>query len=85
MELDMLVLMVGMEMSQAGTRLAEASALGRGINRFLETGDHHYGNNLGQIKGLFYAGTCTAPMNITDTISHARAAVTETVRYLNTR
>ena len=85
MELDMLVLMVGMEMSQAGTRLAEASALGMGINRFLETGDHHYGNNLGHVKGLFYAGTCTAPMNITDTISHARAAVTETVRYLTTR
>ncbi|MCI0522058.1 MAG: FAD-dependent oxidoreductase [Bacteroidales bacterium] len=85
MELDMLVLMVGMEMSKAGTRLAEASGLDRGINRFLETGDHHYGNNISHLKGLFYAGTCTAPMNITDTISHARAAVAEAVRYLNTR
>jgi len=85
MELDLMVLMVGMEMSQSGTRLAEASGLKRGINRFLETGDHHFGNNLSGLRGVFYAGTCTAPMNITDTISHARAAVAETVRYLNDR
>jgi heterodisulfide reductase subunit A-like polyferredoxin len=57
----------------------------RGINRFLESTDHHYGNNLSGLRGVFYAGTCTAPMNITDTISHARAAVTETVKYLNSR
>ncbi len=85
MELDIMVLMVGMEMAGAGMKLAEASGMKRGINRFLETADHHYGNNLSGIKGVFYAGTCTAPMNITDTISHARAAVAETVRYLNSR
>lgn len=82
MELDIMVLMVGMEMAGAGAKLAEASGFSRGINRFLETGDHHYGNNLSGVKGVFYAGTCTAPMNITDTVSHARAAVAETVRYL---
>lgn len=82
MELDILVLMVGMEMANAGAKLAEASGFSRGINRFLETGDHHYGNNLSGVMGVFYAGTCTAPMNITDTVSHARAAVAETVRYL---
>jgi heterodisulfide reductase subunit A len=82
MELDIMVLMVGMEMSVAGTKLAGASGFNTGINRFLETGDHHYGNNLSGVKGVFYAGTCTAPMNITDTVSHARAAVAETVRYL---
>lgn len=85
MELDIMVLMVGMEMAGAGMKLAESSGMKRGINRFLETADHHYGNNLSGIKGIFYAGTCTAPMNITDTISHARAAVAETVRYLNSR
>jgi len=82
MELDIMVLMVGMEMAESGAKLAEASGFRQGINRFLESGDHHYGNNLSGIKGVFYAGTCTAPMNITDTISHARAAVAETVRYL---
>lgn len=85
MELDIIVLMAGMEMAGAGMRLAEASGMKRGINRFLESADHHYGNNLSGLRGVFYAGTCTAPMNITDTISHARAAVTETVKYLNSR
>lgn len=85
MELDILVLMVGMEMSKEGSRLAEASGLKTGTNRFFEPADHHYGNNISGIKGVFYAGTCTAPMNITDTISHARAAVTEAIKYLNAR
>ncbi|HCM59751.1 MAG TPA: FAD-dependent oxidoreductase [Bacteroidales bacterium] len=85
MELDIMVLMVGMEMAEAGTKLAVASGFRLGINRFLEAGDHHYGNNLSGVSGVFYAGTCTAPMNITDTISHARAAVAETVRYLDGR
>ncbi len=35
------------------------------------------------MDGVFYAGTCTAPMNITETISHARAAVSEVIDYLN--
>jgi heterodisulfide reductase subunit A-like polyferredoxin len=85
MELDIMVLMVGMEMAEAGTKLAVASGFRLGINRFLEAGDHHYGNNLSGVSGVFYAGTCTSPMNITDTISHARAAVAETVRYLDGR
>ena len=85
MELDIMVLMVGMEMAEQGMKLAVVSGMKTGINRFFETADHHYGNNLSGIKGVFYAGTCTAPMNITDTISHARAAVAETVRYLNGR
>jgi len=85
MELDLMVLMVGMEMSKPGARLAEASGLNTGINRFLESADHHYGSNLSGVAGVFYAGTCTAPMNITDTISHSRAAVEETVRYLGGR
>jgi len=85
MEIDLLVLMVGMEMSKDGEKLARSSKLGTGINRFFETGDHHYGNNRSNKKGIFYAGTCTAPMNITDTISHARAAVIETVNYLSSK
>jgi heterodisulfide reductase subunit A len=81
MELDMLVLMAGMEMSDGGKKLAEVSGLTTGENKFFEVADHHYGNNLGNIKGVFYAGTCVAPMNITETISHARAAVSEVISF----
>jgi heterodisulfide reductase subunit A2 len=82
MELDMMVLMAGMEMSEGGNKLAEQSRLQKGENRFFAPIDHHYANNLSNIKGVFYAGTCTAPMNITDTLSHARSAALEVMHYL---
>jgi heterodisulfide reductase subunit A len=83
MELDLLVLMAGMEMSEGGKRVAEMAKLKTGENRFFEPSDPHFSNNLSNRKGIFYAGTCTAPMNITETISHARAAVSEVIDYLN--
>jgi heterodisulfide reductase subunit A2 len=83
MELDMLVLMAGMEMSEGGKKIAGMSGLNTGNNRFFASADPHYGSNKSNIEGIFYAGTCTAPMNITETISHARAAVSEVIEYLN--
>ena len=82
MELDMLVLMAGMEMSEGGKKIAGMGGLNTGENRFFAAADHHYGSNRSNINGVFYAGTCTAPMNITETISHARAAVSEVMDYL---
>jgi heterodisulfide reductase subunit A len=72
-----------MEMSAAGKKIAEMSGLNTGENKFFDAADHHYGSNKSNVNGIFYAGTCTAPMNITETISHARAAVTEVMDFLN--
>lgn len=85
MELDILVLMAGMEMSEGGRTISRNSGLKTGENRFFEPVDHHYGSNLSNIPGVFYAGSCTAPMNIPETISHARSAAAEVVKYLNNR
>jgi heterodisulfide reductase subunit A2 len=82
MELDMLVLMAGMEMSEGGKKVAGLAGLKTGENRFFAAADHHFGSNLSNISGIFYAGTCTAPLNITETISHSRAAVSEVMDYL---
>jgi heterodisulfide reductase subunit A2 len=82
MKLDLLILMAGMEMSEGGTKIATLAGLKTGENRFFAATDPHFASNRSNIDGLFYAGTCTAPMNITETISHARAAVTEVVDYL---
>jgi heterodisulfide reductase subunit A2 len=82
MEVDMLVLMAGMEMSEGGKKVAGIGGLNTGENRFFAGTDHHFGSNTSNVKGVFYAGTCTAPMNITETISHARAAVSEVIEYL---
>jgi heterodisulfide reductase subunit A2 len=82
MELDMLVLMAGMEMSEGGKKIAGIAGLKTGENRFFAASDHHYGSNLSNVKGIFYAGTCTGPMNITETISHSRAAVSDVIDFL---
>ena len=82
MKLDMLVLMAGMEMSEGGKKMAVLGGLKTGENRFFSAADNHTGSNKSNIEGVFYAGTCTAPMNITETISHARAAVVEVIDFL---
>jgi heterodisulfide reductase subunit A2 len=82
MKLDMLVLMAGMEMSEGGRHIAGIGGLKTGENRFFSSPDNHTGSNKSNIDGIFYAGTCTAPMNITETISHARAAVIEVTSFL---
>jgi len=85
MELDMVVLMVGTEMPEGNLKLAALSSLKCGENRFFKPADNHFGSNLSGRKGIFYAGCCVAPMNITESISHARAAVSEVVNYLKTK
>jgi heterodisulfide reductase subunit A2 len=83
MKLDMLVLMAGMEMSEGGKKIAAIGGLKTGENRFFASGDNLIGSNRSNVEGVFYAGSCTAPMNIPETISHARAAVVEVIDYLN--
>jgi heterodisulfide reductase subunit A len=83
-ELDLLVLMSGMEISDSGLRLAEKSGLETGENRFIKTADNHFSTNTGNKNGIFYAGTCTAPMNVTESITHARAAALEVIGWLKT-
>ncbi|MBN1388097.1 MAG: CoB--CoM heterodisulfide reductase iron-sulfur subunit A family protein [Bacteroidales bacterium] len=85
MQVDLLVLMIGIENSLSGKRIAEDLDLKIGINGFFSVLDNHYGNNLSNMEGVFFAGTCTAAMNITDTISHARAAVVEIDSYLKSQ
>ena len=85
MELDMVVLMVGTEMPEENQKLAALSSLRCGENRFFKPADNHFGSNLSGRKGIFYAGCCIAPMNIPESISHARAAVSEVVNYLKTK
>ncbi len=82
MELDILVLMAGIEMSEGGRVIAQSAGLKTGENRFFASEDPHYGSNRSNIRGVFYAGTCTAPLNITETLAHARSAVYDVVEYL---
>lgn len=85
MELDTLVLMTGMEVSAGSLKVAAQLGLATGENRFLKSADMHTGSNLSGIPGVFIAGTCSAPMNVNETISHARGAVADVIDYLNGR
>ncbi len=53
MELDMLVLMAGMEMSEGGKKIADIAGLNTGENRFFSVADHHYGSNMSNMKVFF--------------------------------
>lgn len=84
MELDMVVLMAGIENSAGSKEIGDVLGLKLGENRFFQSRDLHFGSNISNVDGVFYAGSCTAPMNITETISHARAAVSDVQDYLKT-
>lgn len=85
MELDMIILMAGMEVSSGSRDILKLLPVKTGENRFFSSKDNHFANNISNLPGVFLAGSCTAPMNITETISHARAAVSDVIDYLKER
>lgn len=82
MNTDMLVLMAGMIPAEGSHKLAGVLNIEQGQNRFFQSKDNHYQYNQSKNDGVFIAGTCVAPMNITDTIANARAAALKIDEYL---
>lgn len=82
MTLDMVVLLVGMEPSEGTTKMISMFDINKANNRFIKTQDVHFANNNTNQDGVFAAGTCTAPMNLTDTITDARAAAIQILDWL---
>ncbi len=81
MKLDMLVLLVGMEPSSGTKKMTAMLGIEKKENCFIKTNDVHFGNNLTSREGVFAAGSCVAPMNITDTITDARAAAIQVIEW----
>ena len=54
-----------------------------GPNKFFTTQDQHTLTNVSNIEGVFFAGACTSPKTITNTITDARAAAATVAGYLN--
>ncbi len=80
---DLVVLMVGM--SPAGSTMTILKSLGLLGNEdgFAGIADAHTGSTLTLTKGVFVAGACTGPGNITDSVNEARAASLQIHRYLS--
>lgn len=83
MNVDLLILLVGMLPSKETTLLGQKMALDFEKNGFIKGKDAHCHSNLTNEEGVFIAGTSSGPMNITDSISHARAAAMEVDQFLN--
>lgn len=82
MTVDLLVLMVGFLPSQGTKDIGAMLGLQFGINGFYKTADMHTLTNVSNVKGVFFAGTCTSPKTITQTITDARAAAAKVHSYL---
>jgi len=77
MNVDLLILLVGMEAGKGTSTAATACGIGCEESGFLKTTDTFLKSNFSEQEGIFLAGSCTAPMSVNDTILHARSAAIE--------
>jgi heterodisulfide reductase subunit A len=82
MNVDLLVLLVGMEAGKGTAAAATSCAISCEETGFLKTKDSFLQSNYSTQEGIFLAGSCTAPMSVSDTILHARSAAMEVNNWL---
>lgn len=82
MNVDLLVLLVGMEAGKGTASAAASCGIGCEDSGFLKTADLFLKSNYTDQEGIFVAGSCTAPMSVNDTILHARSAAMEVNNWL---
>ena len=82
MNVDLLVLLVGMEAGKGTANAAASCGIGCEESGFLKTTDSFLFSNFSSQEGIFLAGSCTAPMTLNDTILHARSAALEVNNWL---
>lgn len=74
--LDLLVLMSGMNCSD-NAKLTSSMGLPVDSDRFLKSSDNIIHITSSSKKGVFYAGACTGPKTVPETLAEARSAVLE--------
>lgn len=79
--LDLLVLMAGMVHNPANEPLSKMLSLASEHDGFFRTADSILEDRSSSKKGIFYAGTCTGPKTLPETIADARATVCEIDKY----
>ena len=75
--LDLLVLMSGMVCNPDSTKTAGMLALPIDSDGFLQSSDNVFHITSSPKKGIFYAGACTGPKTVPETLAEARSAVLE--------
>jgi heterodisulfide reductase subunit A len=79
---DLLVLMTGMEASHSQESLNARLGLRSDTDGFSVTKNAFTQNNLSSSEGIFFAGTCTGPKSIPETLADSRAAASLVNSYL---
>ena len=79
---DLLVLMTGMEACRSQNMLNKKLGLYASPDGFLSIQNLFTQNNLSNVEGIFFAGTCTGAKTIPETIADARAAAIQVNNYL---
>jgi len=75
--LDLLVLMSGMVCNPDSNRTASMLALPIDSDGFLQSQDNVFHITSSPKKGIFYAGACTGPKTVPETLAEARSAALE--------
>lgn len=82
MNVDMMVLLVGMIPGKTTSQIAALFGVEREPNGFISVRDPHLNKNRSSMEGIFLAGTCTGPMTVDETLEHARSAALDVHQYL---
>lgn len=81
--LDLLVLMSGMVCNQKNTALASMASLLTDTDGFFKSKDNVTDIISSPKDGIYYAGACTGPKTVPETLGEARSAALEIHNYLN--
>jgi heterodisulfide reductase subunit A2 len=82
MNVDMVVLMVGMMPSKTAAHVSSMLKTNNGTDGFIAQPQGHYRLSCTNTPGVFSAGACTGPKTIEATLNDARSAALEVAEYL---
>jgi heterodisulfide reductase subunit A len=82
-EVDWLVLLVGMEPDLQTIRLADTLGMQRDSSGFLNGSNVFLFPGCSSLEGVFMAGSCTGPASIPESVHQGRAAAVSVVQYLS--
>jgi heterodisulfide reductase subunit A len=85
MDVDMIVLLAGMEKNEAHVNFTSSQMLQSDDNGFFKSKNIQTARNETNQPGIFIAGTCICPMSVNETIENAASASIAVNHYLETR
>jgi heterodisulfide reductase subunit A len=81
-EVDWMILLVGMEPDKQNIKMAETLDLKRDSSGFLKGSNIFLNPGCSSLEGVFMAGSCAGPASIPESVNQGRAAAVSVVQYL---